>query len=67
MKFSFYLARRLVAGSADWTKPQTVAMAGRLKKGDNEIVVVARNAGNKPNAAGFYFEGATGIGRRDID
>jgi hypothetical protein len=54
--FELYIGRRQVAGSADWTRPQTVAMAGRLKQGDNEIVAVARNRGDRPNAAGFYFE-----------
>ncbi|MFK8115296.1 MAG: DUF1549 domain-containing protein [Rubripirellula sp.] len=55
-EFKLYIARRLVAGSTDWTKVQTVAMAGRLKKGDNEILVVARNGGKSANLAGFYFE-----------
>ncbi len=54
--FDLYIARRLVAGSDDWTRPQTVAMAGQLQKGKNEIIVVARNLGDKPNAAGLYFE-----------
>ncbi len=54
--FDLYIARRMVAGSEDWTRPQTVAMTGRLKKGENEIIVVARNGGDKPNAAGLFFE-----------
>lgn len=56
-EFDLYIARRKVSSSADWTKPQTVAMVGRLVKGDNEFVVDARNAGDRPNAAGFYLEG----------
>lgn len=55
-EMELYIARRQVASSNDWTKVQTIAMAGRLKKGDNEIVVVARNAGAKPNLAGLFLE-----------
>jgi hypothetical protein len=55
-EFDLYIGRRLVASSKDWTKVQTISMSGRLKKGDNELIIVARNAGSSPNPAGLYFE-----------
>lgn len=54
--FDLYIARRRIAAGNDWTRPQTVAMTGRMKQGDNEIIVVARNEGDRPNPAGLYFE-----------
>jgi hypothetical protein len=33
-----------------------VPLRGLLKKGENTVVAIATNAGNGPNAAGFFFE-----------
>ncbi len=54
--FELYIGRRKVAAGDDWTRPQTIAMGGRFKKGNNEFVIVARNAGESPNLAGLFFE-----------
>jgi hypothetical protein len=54
--FDMYVARRSAAGSEDWTRPQVVPLAGLLKEGENEIVVVARNFLDEPNLAGLFFE-----------
>ena len=54
--FELYIGKRRVAASEDWTKLQTVALAGVLKKGKNDIVIVARNFLDKPNLAAMFFE-----------
>ena len=54
--FELYVLRRQVAAGNDWTRPQTVALHGLLKKGKNDFVVVARNFTDRPNPAGLYFE-----------
>ncbi|MCA9035879.1 MAG: DUF1549 domain-containing protein [Planctomycetaceae bacterium] len=54
--FTLYINGREVSRGDNWTQPQAVAMHTLLKKGDNQIVVVASNAGNGPNPAGLFFE-----------
>jgi len=54
--FTLYLGGRRVASGDDWTRVQTVPLVGRLKKGDNKIVIVAENGSDRPNPAGVYFE-----------
>ena len=54
--FVLYINGREVVRGDDWTKPQAVALNGRLKKGSNQLVLRARNAGRTPNAAGLFFE-----------
>lgn len=54
--FEMFVGKRKVAGSEDWTRLQTIPMSGLLKKGKNEIVVVARNFLKTPNLAGLFFE-----------
>ena len=55
-EFILFVNGREVIRSVDWTKPVAVALHDRLKKGSNQIVVRARNAGKAPNLAGFFFE-----------
>ncbi len=54
--FEMYIGRREVVSGKDWTRVQIVPMQRLLKKGANEIVIVARNFTDKPNPAGLYFE-----------
>lgn len=54
--FQLYLNGRQVATSDDWQTPQVIPLAAHLTEGENTIVVVARNAGDQPNAAGLFFE-----------
>ncbi|MCG8650299.1 MAG: DUF1549 domain-containing protein [Pirellulales bacterium] len=54
--FELYVARREVSASQDWTRPQTIPLANVLKKGKNELVIVARNFLDTPNPAGLFFE-----------
>ena len=62
--FELYINRRKVAASEDWTRVQTVPLTKRFKvqpAGDdkqvkNEIIIVAKNLGDRPNLAALYFE-----------
>ncbi len=51
-----YIGRRSVTSSKDWSRVQTVPLRGLLKKGKNEIIIVARNFLDTPNLAGMYLE-----------
>lgn len=55
-EFQLFINRREVTSGNNWNRLQAVALVDRFKKGDNEIVIIARNAGEKPNAAGLYCE-----------
>ncbi|MBC8117218.1 MAG: DUF1549 domain-containing protein [Candidatus Saccharimonas sp.] len=46
---------RVEAGD-NWEQPQAVLITSRLKAGPNEIVIVAKNGGASPNAAGLFCE-----------
>ena len=54
--FVLFVNGRKVESGDDWSKPHAVSLKGLLRKGKNEIVVVATNAGNGPNAAALFFE-----------
>jgi hypothetical protein len=54
--YTLYVNGREVSRGDDWTQPQAVVLHSLLKKGDNQFVVVATNAGNTPNPAGLFFE-----------
>ncbi len=54
--FDLFLNGRRIATSDDWQIPQVIPLAAHLKKGENTVVIVARNAGSEPNAAGLFFE-----------
>ena len=54
--FVLYVNGRRIESGDEWTKPHAVLLKPVLKKGKNEIVVVAANGGNGPNAAGLFFE-----------
>jgi hypothetical protein len=46
-----------LAADEDWMTVEPVDLLGGLKAGANEILLVAKNAGNGPNLAGAFFEG----------
>lgn len=54
--FALYVNGRKMESGDEWTKPQAVLLKPVLRKGRNEIVVVAANGGDGPNAAGLFFE-----------
>ena len=55
-EFALSIGGREVAAGADWTKPQLVNLKGRLKKGNNVVLLRVKNAGNTPNAAGAFLQ-----------
>ena len=54
-EFRLFVNGREVLSSNDWMNLQSIPLHGLLKKGDNQIVAICKNAGDGPNAAGFYF------------
>ncbi len=54
--FELFINGRHVAASKDWETPRVVPLVAHLNKGNNTIVVTAKNAGDKPNPAGLFFD-----------
>ncbi len=54
--FVLYVNGGKIETGDEWTKPHAVLLKPVLKKGKNEIVVIAANGGSSPNAAGLFFE-----------
>ncbi|MBL4886248.1 MAG: DUF1549 domain-containing protein, partial [Planctomycetaceae bacterium] len=54
--FKLFVNGREVVAGTNWAEPVDVVLTDKLKKGENQIVAIATNAGAGPNAAGFYFE-----------
>jgi hypothetical protein len=54
--FRVYVNGRHVIDGNDWSQPEAVALYPLLRKGKNELVVVATNAGDAPNPAALFFE-----------
>lgn len=54
--YTLYVNGKELATDEDWMSVEPVSLDGVLRKGGNEILIVAKNAGNAPNLAGAYFE-----------
>lgn len=54
--YTLYVNGKELAADEDWMTVEPVSLDGVLKKGANEILIVAKNAGNAPNLAGVFFE-----------
>ncbi len=54
--FTLFINGREISRGNNWQQPVGLVLNGKLRKGKNQIVAVAHNAGDKPNPAGFYFE-----------
>jgi mono/diheme cytochrome c family protein len=54
--FVLYLNGRKILTGDDWSKVTALPLHDQLKQGNNQIVIIATNAGNGPNAAGLYFQ-----------
>ena len=54
--YTLFVNNRRVSEGDDWTKLAAVPLQNALKKGANNIIAIAKNAGTGPNAAGFFFE-----------
>jgi hypothetical protein len=56
-QYTLYVNGKKVQADDNWETVEAENIAGALKKGENEIVIVAVNAGgNAPNPAAVYFE-----------
>lgn len=51
----FVNGQQVQAGD-NWAVPDTAVLTPRLKKGENEILIVASNGGREPNAAALFCE-----------
>ena len=59
-EYTLYVNGRKRKADADWTTVEIVDMAPFLVAGENEILLVVRNAGDGPNLAGAFFEARIG-------
>jgi hypothetical protein len=55
--YTLFVNGKELAADEDWMTVEPVDLLGGLKAGANEILLVAKNAGNGPNLAGAFFEG----------
>lgn len=53
--YTFYVNGKQLQAGDNWEVPDLVALTN-LKQGDNQLLIVALNAGNSANPAGLYFE-----------
>jgi hypothetical protein len=54
--FTLFVNNKKISAGDDWSKLAAVPLQTALKKGANTIIAIATNAGNGPNAAGFFFD-----------
>jgi len=54
--FTLYLNGRKIIEGDNWNQVTALPLHDKLQQGNNQIVVVAVNAGNGPNSAGLYFQ-----------
>ncbi|MEO1980801.1 MAG: DUF1553 domain-containing protein, partial [Fuerstiella sp.] len=55
-EYTVWVNRKQVGADKDWTSIEVLDLSRHLKKGENDILIVGRNAGNAPNPAGLYAE-----------
>lgn len=55
-EYTIYVNGRMAAQDNEWGSVESVEISRFLKRGDNEVLVVGRNAGSTPNAAGLICE-----------
>ena len=54
--FTLFVNGRRAEQGNDWSQPKVTSLQGQLKKGENNLAVIATNAGSGPNAAGLLLE-----------
>lgn len=54
--YTLFVNGRELAADDNWMTVEPVNLDGALKAGANEILIVAKNAGEGPNLAGAFFE-----------
>ncbi|MEZ6126536.1 MAG: DUF1549 domain-containing protein [Planctomycetaceae bacterium] len=55
-EYTAYLNGRKLGGDANWQTIETFDLTGHLRAGENDLLVIGKNLGDKPNAAGLYAE-----------
>ena len=55
-EYTLYVNGKRIAADANWETVEAESLAGVLKAGENEILVVAKNGASAPNPAAVYFE-----------
>jgi len=55
-EYTLYVNGRKLQADNNWENVEVVPMETVLKAGDNEILIVARNAGQSPNPAALIFQ-----------
>ncbi|MCB1230466.1 MAG: DUF1549 domain-containing protein [Verrucomicrobiae bacterium] len=64
-EYTLFVNGRKLRDDANWMTVESVDLGGAMKAGDNEFLVVARNAGSGPNAAGAFLEARLQFGEND--
>ena len=54
--YTLYANGQKLQAGENWEAPDSVILTGKLKAGENEIVIVAKNGGSGPNPAGLFCE-----------
>ena len=54
--YTLFVNNKKISEGDDWNKLAAVPLQNALKKGANTVIAIAKNAGNGPNAAGFFFD-----------
>lgn len=54
--YALFVNGRKAGAGTDWTQPDAVELSGFLRKGANDLLVIATNGGESPNAAAVWFE-----------
>jgi len=54
--YTLYANGTKIHAGENWEAPDTVVLTGKLKVGENEVVIVAKNGGSGPNPAGLFCE-----------
>ncbi len=54
--YQLFVNGKQISSGNDWSNPQAVQLHEALKQGGNQIVVIAKNEGNAPNAAGLFMQ-----------
>lgn len=55
-EFQLFVNGRLTLEGDNWTNLKDASLTRFLRQGENQIVVLARNAGNEPNPAGVFLQ-----------
>ncbi len=64
-EYTLFVNGRKLKDDANWMTAEAVDLGGVLKAGENEILIVARNAGSGPNAAGAFLEARLQFGESE--